>query len=367
MNTNKSGKVRSVCFTVNNPAEDWSIQLTDKIKFAVWQKEKGEDGTVHMQGVIQFKNPQMFNTAKNMVDPRAHIEPTKNLQASINYCKKAESRIDGPWEIGDVPVGSGRRMDIAHVVESIKAGAKRKDIMLDPATMETVAKYPRFCYEVAGVIQEELVKPDFRLKDEQFFKWQKELFSRLEDEPDRRTVHWYWSYEGATGKSSTATHLWSTRDAFVMGIAKSAVVAYAYDNQSIVIFDLARVIKEELLDHIYSLCEDFKNGRIFSPKYESRVKYFKPPHVIVFSNQLPDMMKMSSDRWNIVNVQEERERELEEARTETSSTSFVQTAPRENQDDTPYGTHTLLNEEVQASGAANRIRQKYNKDCNFIV
>jgi hypothetical protein len=56
------------------------------------------------------------------------------------------------------------------------------------------------------------------------------------------------------------------------------------------------------IDHIYSLMESFKNGRIFSPKYESISKTFKPCHVVVFANFIPDHSKLSQDRWLVKNL-----------------------------------------------------------------
>ena len=40
-----------------------------------------------------------------------------------------------------------------------------------------------------------------------------------------------------------------------------------------------------------------RSGRIFSPKYESISKTFKPCHVIVFASFIPDHAKLSQDRW----------------------------------------------------------------------
>ena len=49
--------------------------------------------------------------------------------------------------------------------------------------------------------------------------------------------------------------------------------------------------------------ESIKNGRVFSAKYESKMKVFDPPHVICFANFEPKREAMSADRWAIVDLE----------------------------------------------------------------
>lgn len=50
----------------------------------------------------------------------------------------------------------------------------------------------------------------------------------------------------------------------------------------------------------YDTLECIKNGMVCNTKYETGVKLFNPPHVIVFANELPsDTEKLSADRWII--------------------------------------------------------------------
>ena len=59
-------------------------------------------------------------------------------------------------------------------------------------------------------------------------------------------------------------------------------------------FDLAR----DKVDYIsYGLLEVIKNGKVFSTKYESCLKEFKPPSMVVVINQCPAMDKLSADRY----------------------------------------------------------------------
>nr|KAG5709282.1 hypothetical protein BaRGS_018034 [Batillaria attramentaria] len=77
---------------------------------------------------------------------------------------------------------------------------------------------------------------------------------------------------------------------------KSTDTKHAYSGERIVIFNLTR--SQE--DHInYEIIESIKNVIIFSPKYESGMKIFEPPHVVVFANFSPNLSKLSQDRWDI--------------------------------------------------------------------
>ncbi len=83
-------------------------------------------------------------------------------------------------------------------------------------------------------------------------------------------------------------YLQTHHNAFIVSGGKVADIAHAYDEQPIVCFDLSRTMVDHC-DHVYSMIEKFKDGCIFSGKYESRTKIFDVPHVIVFANFKPDL------------------------------------------------------------------------------
>jgi len=68
----------------------------------VYQLEQGDSGTPHLQGTVQFIQRTSFGKAKASIHKQAHIEKMKSPdpQSSINYCKKVEGRIAGPWKFG---------------------------------------------------------------------------------------------------------------------------------------------------------------------------------------------------------------------------------------------------------------------------
>lgn len=118
---------RACCFTLNNPSDDEVSQLKVKLtelKYAVFQFERGESGTLHIQGYAVAANPKRFGGWKAITGARAHIEPANGTAAQNRaYCTKAEGREPGtePWEYGHT--NQGQRNDIEAAVEEIKNGA----------------------------------------------------------------------------------------------------------------------------------------------------------------------------------------------------------------------------------------------------
>lgn len=92
------------CFTYNNPSMDGDefvslLESKGDIKMAVFQKEKGEEGTEHFQGYMETKKRMYTTGAHAMLNPikmsLLHAKGTK--QQNEKYCTKEEGRVDGPW------------------------------------------------------------------------------------------------------------------------------------------------------------------------------------------------------------------------------------------------------------------------------
>lgn len=79
---------RSFCFTLNNYTEEEERYIqTWECDYLVYGREKGEEGTPHLQGLVKLKNAKSFASMKKL-QPRAHWEVCKSVPASIVYCKK---------------------------------------------------------------------------------------------------------------------------------------------------------------------------------------------------------------------------------------------------------------------------------------
>lgn len=110
------GRSRGWCFTLNNPTEvqilipqSWPNSEVDETgyKYLVYQLERGESGTPHLQGYVYYATLKSLKQMRELFtrENQAHWECARGTpRQNQKYCTKNESRIDGPWEFGDVPV-----------------------------------------------------------------------------------------------------------------------------------------------------------------------------------------------------------------------------------------------------------------------
>lgn len=106
---------KSWCYTINNYTDQDINQLkafvTNRHRCA---KEVGESGTPHLQGTITFPKSMRLTAIKKLL-PRAHLEPCKQIDASLNYCTKGEIVIDTTNN------EQGKRSDLDNAIDILKS------------------------------------------------------------------------------------------------------------------------------------------------------------------------------------------------------------------------------------------------------
>lgn len=104
------------------------ISNLEHIKYAIFQIEKGESETEHIQAFISFTIGKRFNTIKTYF-PTAHIEEVRgsNVQAR-DYCSKEDTRVVGPIEIGNF-AEERSRTDVKNFVELLRANVDSEELM----------------------------------------------------------------------------------------------------------------------------------------------------------------------------------------------------------------------------------------------
>lgn len=243
---------RGWCFTLNNYTSAETLALLDQLHNTeanyVFQEETGDNGTPHLQGFAHFKVQIAFSTLRQW-NPRIHWERTQSVAASIAYCSDPAKR-------------SGRCYTSGYTVDT-------RDLRL--------------------------------IFEDDMYDWQKELLLELRGVPDMRTIVWYCDAIGGCGKTAFARWLIQNQ-ANTMFISTGAAKDICYQvikaqiPPETVVFNLPRSAEAGMS---YSALESIKDGICFSGKYEGGCKIFPPPHVVVFANFIPDLSKLSMDRWKI--------------------------------------------------------------------
>jgi hypothetical protein len=127
-------------FTINNPEGDRLPEFWPRVVWCIWQREKGAEGTEHLQGYVVVHRSTLAGMKK--VHPTAHWEPRRGShEQAKEYCSKLETRIAGPWECGVEPQ-QGKRTDLLALKDSVDGGASNAE--LAEAHFTTMAAHYRW-------------------------------------------------------------------------------------------------------------------------------------------------------------------------------------------------------------------------------
>jgi len=240
------------CFTLNNFEENECYKngsiftvLKDLCKLAIVGSEIGKSGTPHLQGYFEAKvkcRPIEKFNCKNI-----HFESAKGTRdENKDYCSKE----------GNVVLTFGFPEEIRVIT---------------------------------------VLRP-----------WQQEIMDIIQEQPDDRTIRWYYELLGGIGKSALVKLLCHKYDAILCNGKSSdmkySIVKYKEEKHKfpkIVIFDVPRSSLEYVS---YQGIEEIKNGCFFSTKYESSMVVMNSPHVLIFANEYPHVEKLSADRWKITEI-----------------------------------------------------------------
>lgn len=261
---------RRFCITLNNytDLEFTRIHkdfLTHAKKWIIGKE--GDEKTPHLQCYVEYEHTRTFSAVKKATSDRIHIEPAKgNLKQNFKYCSK-EGTYDTNIELKDVL--------------SCKELAKHR----------CMKKYD-----------------DVLWRD-----WQQNVLDILGSEPGNRKIWWYWEGIGNIGKSFLTKYICMKFPGVILSSGKTSDIFNQVNimmepkkgegqEPKIIILDIPR----SSLDYInYTAMEKLKDGVIYSGKYEGGLCIFDDVHIICFANEPPNKRKMSRDRWEIVDLEED--------------------------------------------------------------
>lgn len=258
-------------FRYNSDGFDSHQDIIDMLKGIakkwVFQEEQGDGGYKHYQGRMSLIKKRRA-TEKHLLlklfkVPPNYLAPTVSQEACKGddiYCTKEDTRIAGPWKDTDLVVKN-----------TIQLLNFRKNVLYD--------------------YQEQLL--------------------RMATEYNDRVIDLIYDPHGNIGKSIFSEYLES------LGIAEEIPPFRLMDDifqwvasrpiKKCYIVDMPRGMKKDKLGDFYSGIEVIKNGVAFDKRYKAEKIRFDRPRIFLFTNTLPEFSLMSKDRWNVWEVNENKE------------------------------------------------------------
>lgn len=255
-----------VRWTIGDRTDTWRESFLEWLKQvetvkSVYQLEKGDiSERLHVQAYVKLKTkvrPKQLAIASNDILPGVCIQACSaaGKMALEKYCMKKDTRVEGPFGYPDAPYMG-----------------------------EDLYQVPR--------------------------PWQKYLEERILEEPDDRSIIWIYDHKGNSGKSKFTKKMAFYHGASFLSFARAEnLLALACKKISkCYIFDLTRTKPVDIAGgEIYAAMEQIKNGMVCQTKFQVEAIFFKPPHVIVFSNSLPRYELLTQDRWITMTIDENSE------------------------------------------------------------
>jgi len=306
-------------FTINNYPEDINIEsLCSEKDYCIAQYEIGEQGTKHIQGYICFEKKKRFSQVKKLFKDKfnvmVHIEMRKGThQQAKDYCSKEDTRDPNGKliEIGDDSKYQknmqGKRTDLVEVKSSIDKNKGDTREIWD-SNFSQMVFYSKNLEAYGNIVKKENIIKDLKneFEDAKLHQWQEKVLELLNNQ-DKRKLLWIYDDKGNSGKTWLAKYLVVKQNAFYCRGGKIQDVAHAYKGEELIVFDFTRDSKDYI---VYNTLESMKDNMIWSPKYDSHLKLSKNNKVIILANFLPQVNKVSLDRWQILELFGDSQEEL---------------------------------------------------------
>lgn len=256
---------RAWCFTLNNYSlediEEYKMTLSGKdVKYGVFQLEKGENGTPHIQGYVNFHNGRTFKTVKRILGTRVHLDIARGTaKQNKEYCTKTDTRVDGPFEYGELPI-QGNRTDLLFFQDTLEKHLNDH--------LKVIEQCPTQCMK--------------------YYKYMDYFFKKKNDEIMRKRPleKWVCVLYGPTGTGKTR-HVYDNHDADDIYVVQQGTGSQnslwfdGYTGQSVVLIDDFRgnIMFKFLLNLLdrYPLRVQVKGGTVL----------FNPNKIYITSNHNP--------------------------------------------------------------------------------
>ena len=274
-------------FSDDQPEDD---DQPRNIDFCGYFESKNQLTSFQVRNWILDADFTPLNVKDRLVNIRGVTDPFKLVKGDLS-CGLL-------WKLGeDDDGGQGKRTDYDKIKDIVKSdgpitGVKR-----------VAEEYPNYFVRYHAGIQRLADALEQLPTDENFTPnpFQQSMIEELKQPPHPRHIYWVFDKAGHSGKSRLAKYLQCEMNAIELA-GRDIDIAYAYNGEPIVIFDIPRAMPLSSYADAFTCAERIKNGGIFSSKFTSKFKRFEIPHILFLSNQAPPIGVWTEDRLQLIVV-----------------------------------------------------------------
>lgn len=311
--------------------QDRRLTSRSKISYYIGQAERGgQTNRLHFQVYVQANHKVKLDKWRSFFtfnDKSFHIvHPIKgSSDDNIAYCSKDDTRatLEMPGEMYEStrpnPFSWGQSRDIAapkqgerNDLSELKKSIENQENWVDIYSnhFEAIAKCASTSEQYYNLVgQKKAHEAAVSYYQSQTLRpWQQRLVDFCESPVHNRQVVYIWESTGGVGKSFMAGYLQVMCKAVILQPAKKADLLYILSKHvrepgcNTIVFDVSCSNAEYGMDVVYTVAEHCKDGRMLVTKYNSCQYRFDPKHVIIFSNNPPDLQKLKADRWTVIHL-----------------------------------------------------------------
>lgn len=281
--------VKNYFITLNNYSEREIEQLKSiPSTYKVWGFEEAPTtGTKHIHAYIQLESKHRKSYIIDYL-PRADVRPSlaKKPDQAVHYVKKC-----GTFEEQGTLKKQGTNTN--EIYDTIMACETWQDVL----KIKGIDRRLKYAEQVFAQ-----KKPKI-LEGVKLRKWQQQLLEELRKPADDRKIFYVVDEKGGNGKTFFANYLFRNEGAFYCRPSKGTDIAYMYNNEKIIVYDIPRSSDEQYIN--WGMIEQLKDGLVMSGKYASRMKWRdEKAHVVIMANVMPPHGVFSEDRLQIIDLAE---------------------------------------------------------------
>ena len=261
--------------------------------YAVGSFERGgETNRLHVQAYLMFKRQVRWTYVVSRVSNSwAEVQFAKSDQKLRDYCDNPEKDgyVSKAFEYGKFPsVGAGRRSDLLEAKSLIDSREVTSFRELNDRCPTVTARHPQWAnYTLEERARDAVREHRLSVARQPDYVWQHWLRRYITELPvDDRKIIFVVGKLGNEGKSSFLRTLALDFDEdfqLLRPSKKADMVEAVKPTCKVLAIDIARG-QSEHIGHVYPFLEEIKDGEVFNPKYNSRMKPVTPCHVLVMMN-----------------------------------------------------------------------------------